>query len=55
MYKTRLSTWVEMSLLALSELLFPAATTLPQTATPPSETRPPETQFVETRDDHAFG
>ena len=52
MHKTRLSTWVEMSLRASSVLLFPADTTLPQTATPPPETRPPETRFVETRDDH---
>ena len=52
MQKTRLSTWVEMSLLALSVLLFPEATTLSQTATPPPEPRPPEPRFVETRDDH---
>ena len=52
MYKTRLSTWVGTSLLASSLLLFPVATTLAQTATPPPETRPPETRFVETRDDH---
>ena len=62
MQKTRLSTWVEMSLLASNVLLFPAATTVPQTAMPPPETRPPETRppeprppetrFVETRDDH---
>ena len=52
MQKTRLSTWVERSLLASSELLFPTATTLPQTTTPPPETGPPETRFVETHNDH---
>jgi hypothetical protein len=51
MHKTRLSTWVGTSLLASSVLLFPVATTLAQTATPPPETRPPEIRHVETRDD----
>jgi|SRR5215475_2343298 len=51
MHKTKLSTWGGTSLLALSMLLLPVATTMAQTTTPPPEPRPPETRFVDTRDD----
>src|SRR5262245_15872596 len=46
MHKTKLSTWGGTSLLALSMLLLPVATTMAQTTTPPPEPRPPETRFV---------
>jgi hypothetical protein len=52
MIQTRFSTWVGTSLLASSLLLLPVATTFAQTATPPPETRPPETRRVDRPDDH---